>query len=231
MNAVTLHGRLARLVIVAGGMCLLLALAGCGSSEEAYYEEQPAQAPVVSETAKLQYKVDSLMNENRRLGDQVEAVTSENRKLTAKNAELETKITEAATVPPPKTSGVTGSGAAAAYNAALDLFHARNYSAALDQFQGLLKSGSAGDLADNCQYWIGECYYGMEKYQEALRNFQLVSDYQRSGKIPYAMLMSGNCHAALGDKAAAVETYQKVMSEFPTSPVAEKAKAKLARMK
>jgi tol-pal system protein YbgF len=231
MNAETLRGRLERLLTLSGGILLLAALAGCGSSEEAYIEEQPDQAPVVSEQAKLQYKVDSLMNENRRLTDQIDAVTSENRKLTAKNAELETKLTETATAPPPKTPAMIGAGPTAAYNAALDMFNSRNYSGAIEQFQGLLNSGSAGDLADNCQYWIGESYYGMGKYQEALKNFQLVLDYKRSGKIPYALLMSGNCEAALGNKAAAVESYQRVMSEFPTSPVAEKAKGKLGKMR
>ena len=59
------------------------------------WETQPA----VSSTAMLEYRVDSLSNENRQLKDQVEAVVTENRKLTARNAELETKQSE----PPPAT--------------------------------------------------------------------------------------------------------------------------------
>ena len=47
----------------------------------------------------LEYRLDSLQNENRRLQDQIEAVASENRKLTARNAELETKLTEAMAAP------------------------------------------------------------------------------------------------------------------------------------
>jgi tol-pal system protein YbgF len=231
MNAESLRGYIGRLLTVCAGILLLAALAGCGSSEEAYYEEQPEQAPVVSEKAKLQYRADSLMNENRRLQDQVDAVTAENRKLTAKNAELETRLTETATAPAPMAPAMTGASPTAAYNAALDMFNSRNYPAALQQFQELLNNGSAGQLADNCQYWTGECYYGMGKYQEALNSFQRVLEYHRSGKIPYAILMSGNCDAALGNKTAAVEAYQKVVNDFPTSPVAEKAKAKLAKMK
>ena len=45
-------------------------------------------------TAMLEIRIDSLHNENRRLKDQVDAVVTENRKLTARNAELETKRTE-----------------------------------------------------------------------------------------------------------------------------------------
>jgi len=73
-------------------------------------------------------------------------------------------------------------------------------------------------------------YYGMGQYSEAMQYFEKVMDYTRSGKIPYATLMIGNCQAAMGNKAAAVETYQKVISGFPTSPAAEKARAKLGKM-
>lgn len=230
MNAETVTGRLGKILFGLAGILAIAGIAGCGSSEDAYYEGESEQAPVVSEQAMMQYKIDSLMNENRRLQDQVDAVVAENRKLTAKTAELETKLAEAATPPPQKAPVMTGGSPTSAYNAALDMFNSRNYAGAMEQFQALLQSGEAGDLADNCQYWIGECYYGMGNYAEALRNFQMVLDYKRSGKIPYAVLMSGNCQSALGNRTAAVEAYQKVISDFPASPVAGKARAKLEKM-
>jgi tol-pal system protein YbgF len=230
MNAETVTGRLGKILFGLAGILAIAGIAGCGSSEEAYYEGESDQAPVVSEQAMMQYKIDSLMNENRRLQDQVDAVVAENRKLTAKTAELETKLAEAAAPPPPKAPAMTGGSPTSAYNAALDMFNSRNYAGAMEQFQALLQSGEAGDLADNCQYWIGECYYGMGNYSDALRNFQMVLEYKRSGKIPYAVLMSGNCQSALGNRSAAVEAYQKVITDFPASPVAGKARAKLEKM-
>jgi tol-pal system protein YbgF len=225
MNAETLRGQHGKLLPVVAALFLLALFVGCGSSEETMYEEETA-APVVSEEARLQYRADSLMNENRRLQDQVDALTAENRKSTARIAELETRLAEA-TAPPP-TPVVTDPSEA--YRGALAQFNARDYAGALEGFSSILASGSAGDLADNCQYWMGECYYGMGQYSEALQNFEKVMDYKRSGKIPYATLMIGNCQAAMGNKAAAVETYQKVISGFPTSPVADKARAKLGKM-
>lgn len=224
MNAEILRGQPGRLFLVMAALFLLALFVGCGSSEETMYEE--TEAPVVSEQARLQYRADSLMNENRRLQDQVDALTAESRKLTARNAELETRLAEAATPPPPPVM----TDPSEAYRAALGQFNARNYSGALEGFSSILASGSAGELADNCQYWMGECYYGMGQYSDAMQNFEKVMEYRRSGKIPYATLMIGNCQAAMGNKAAAVETYQKVISGFPTSPVAEKARAKLGRM-
>ena len=62
-------------------------------------------AQAVSPTAQLEYRIDSLQSENRRMKEQVNAMAAENRSLTAKNAELETKLTEAATLRPPPLTG------------------------------------------------------------------------------------------------------------------------------
>jgi TolA-binding protein len=42
--------------------------------------------------------------------------------------------------------------------------------------------------------------------------------------------MAGNCQSALGNKAAAKEAYEKVVADFPTSPLVEKARVKLSKM-
>jgi len=222
---------------------LSLALVGCGSSEEAIDELE--STPAVSETARMEYRVDSLMNENRRLHDQAEAVSAENRRLTAKNAELETKVTEAISSPKvtpvttPSRSGqsaassraVQGGDASSAYSAALEQFKSRNYAAAAEQFQEILNSGTDPGLADNCTYWIGESYYGMGKYSDAMKQFESVLASKRSGKKPDAMFMMGNCQAAMGNTIAARETYQKVINAFPTSWLVDKAKDRLAKLK
>ncbi len=217
-----------------------MAMVGCGSAEQAM-DEEFGTASQATPAAQLEYRIDSLMNENRKLRDQVEAVTGENRRLTARNAELETKVTEAmaaAQAPSPAPSAPSPAPAVAAssesksgYEAALSLFNARNYQGALEQFQALLNSGGAGKLADNCQYWIGESYYGLGKYTDALQSFKGVLEQKHSSKIPYALLMVGNCESLLGNKEAARDAYSKVMSQYPTSPVAGKAQARLSKLK
>ncbi len=222
---------------------LSLVLVGCGSSEEAVDELD--STPAISPSARMEYRVDSLMNENRRLHDQAEAVSAENRRLTAKNAELETRVTEALAAPKvaPATapsrpsqsaasSKVVQSGeASSAYSAALDQFKSRNYAAAAEGFQAILNSGADPGLADNCTYWIGESNYGMGKYNDAMKQFESVMATKRSGKKPDALFMMGNCQAALGNTIAARETYQKVINAFPTSWLVDKAKDRLAKLK
>ncbi len=205
---------------------LSLVVFGCGSSEESMEEWETT--PAVSATSILEYRVDSLQNENRRMREQLDAVAAENRNLTARNAEVETKLTEAMAAPkveePVALSGASG------YESAMSRFNARDYEGAIAGFEGLLNAGIEEGLADNCRYWIGESYYGLRQYNEALKNFQMVSEFKRSGKKADAVFMSGNCQSALGNKAAARESYERVVSDFPTSPLVEKARAKLARM-
>jgi len=214
-------GFLPALVVV-----LSLVVFGCGSSEESMEEWE--STPAVSATSILEYRVDSLQNENRRMREQLDAVAAENRNLTARNAEVETKLTEAMAAPKVETP-VALSGASG-YESAMAKFNARDYEGAIAGFEGLLNAGIEEGLADNCRYWIGESHYGLRQYSEALKNFQMVSEFKRSGKKADAVFMAGNCQSALGNRAEAKESYERVVSDFPTSPLVEKARAKLARM-
>jgi TolA-binding protein len=189
--------------------------------------EEWESTPAVSATSILEYRVDSLQNENRRMREQLDAVAAENRNLTARNAEVETKLAEATAAPKVETPPPSG---ASGYESAMSKFNARDYEGAIAGFEALLNAGIEEGLADNCRYWIGESHYGLRQYSEALKNFQMVSEFKRSGKKADAVFMAGNCQSALGNKAAARESYEKVVSDFPTSPLVEKARAKLARM-
>jgi tol-pal system protein YbgF len=215
------------------GVALVLSLMafGCGSSQES--TDQWETTPTVSPTAKLEYRVDSLKNENRRIQGQLDVIAAENRTLTAKNADLETKLSEAlaAQKAPPAAPAINTSDMNSAYEAALDLYKKRDFSDAADQFQGLLKAGIGDDLASNCHYWIGESYYGLRKYPDAIQHFEMVFDYKKSTKKAAAQLMIGNSYLASGDKAAAKEAYEKVVSTYPVSSYVKKAQDKLAKIK
>ena len=208
---------------------LAVVAVGCGSSEED--TESWETTPAVSSTAAPEAQADSMKNENRRIKEQTDALAAENRTLTARNAELETKLNEAsaAKAPAPAMTSVPMGNVSGAYNAALGEFRRRNFQEAASQFEAILNSGT-DKLVDNCHYWIGESFYGMKRYDEAIKQFETVLGYSGSGKRPYAQLMIGNSYVALGDKAAAKEAYSKLVSTYPSSALVEKAKGKLSRL-
>ncbi len=211
-------------------VAMSLAAFGCGPTEE--LTDEPEMEPVVAPTTRLEYRIDSLQSENRRLREQVDAVSAENRRLIAKSAELETRQPEVAPAAAPDVASAptaTREGKEG-YAAALDQFKSRNYQAAIEQFGALLKGNIEMDLADNCQYWIGESYFALKDYNEAIKHFETVLGYKASGKKPYAQLMLGHSYAALGNTAAAKEAYNKLISSYPASSLVSKAQSRLAKM-
>ena len=225
---------------------LSIAAYGCGSSEQTALQWEAGNPSV--DAARLEYHVDSLASENRRLRQQLEAMAIENRKITARNAELETKLSESGAVPPPKaetpaapvraerarripaTPAPTGD-LPSRYSDALQTYRNRDFSGAAEQFEAILNSGISEDLADNCHYWIGQSYYDLKKYKEAISHFETILEMRKSDKKPDAQLMLANCYFEEGNTSAAKQAYQKFLSTYPNSPYTKKARERLSRIK
>jgi TolA-binding protein len=205
---------------------------GCGTVQEGTNEDWTTTPPV-SVTARLEYRIDSLTNENRKLQQQLETVTAENRNLIARAAELQSRLSELMAAPAPRTtttSGSTGttlSPSPAGYEAALAKFRKRNFRGAIDDFTALLNGGIGADLADNCHYWIGESYFGLKKFNEAIQHFEVVLGMTGSDKADDAQFMIGNCYAQLGRRNEARQAFQRLLSDYPDSPLRSRAQAKL----
>jgi TolA-binding protein len=216
-------------IITALVLAAAILWSGCGTVEETTESTdtwtQPT--PVPPETAQLEYRIDSLISENRRLRQQVDAMAAETRSLTARNAEMETRLNEALTAPrrPPPAADMTGT-----YSEALGEYRRRNFAGAASEFNALLNSGIREDMADNCHYWIGESMYGMGKYQDALEHFQAVFNYTHSEKKDDAQMMIGNCYIALRNVASARTALSALVSNYPTSPYVKRAQEKLAML-
>ncbi|HXG00043.1 MAG TPA: tetratricopeptide repeat protein [Bacteroidota bacterium] len=206
---------------------------GCGTVEETT-EEEWTDTPAISTTARLEYRIDSLMNENRKLQQQLETVSTENRNLIARVSELQSRLSEAMATP--RTVSEAGPGgegtssitpSSAGYESALARFRRRDYRGAIDEFSALLNAGISRDLADNCHYWIGESYFGMKKFNDAIQHFEVVLGMTGSDKADDAQFMIGNAYMQLGRKNDARQAFQRLLSDYPDSPLRSRAQAKL----
>ncbi len=110
-----------------------------------------------------------------------------------------------------------------AYQAAMDDFNVRRFDSALRKFQDLLQSNDNNQLADNCQYWVGECYFAMGKYYDAIAEFQKVYAFARSNKTPDAQLMIGLAFLKNGEKDMARAEFNIVLNYERGSASAKKA--------
>jgi TolA-binding protein len=110
-----------------------------------------------------------------------------------------------------------------AYQDALDDFYVRRFDSAIRKFRALLQNNDRNELADNCQYWIGECYYAMGKYYDAVAEFQKVYAFAKSNKTTDAQLMIGLAFLKTGEKDMARAEFSMLVSFDPRSASAKKA--------
>lgn len=126
----------------------------------------------------------------------------------------------------------TGEASASAlFEAAQRDYNRGNYQLALAGFDDVLKQAPDSDLADDAQYWKGECYYSQGDMQRAIQEFLKVRDlYPNGNRVPTATLKIGYAFLRQGDEATARRYFETVVREFPNSDEAPLAKDKLASL-
>jgi tol-pal system protein YbgF len=132
-------------------------------------------------------------------------------------------------------------GVRAGRNADMETFrlYRRSYEAlrqgkhdeATDGFREFLRRYPAHDLADNAQYWLGECYYDVKDFTSAVREFRrVVERFPHGNKVPDALLKVGYSYLALGSTEAGKQTLEQLIRSYPRHETAVLATARLAEL-
>jgi tol-pal system protein YbgF len=83
-------------------------------------------------------------------------------------------------------------------------------------------------MAASAQLWIGEAYYQQRDYRQSLVELKRVLDgYPKSPQVADALLKSGLCHRALGDRVAARSVWEQTVRDHPSSAAAGQARSLL----
>jgi tol-pal system protein YbgF len=102
---------------------------------------------------------------------------------------------------------------------------------AADGFREFLRHYTAHDLADNAQYWLGECYYDLKDFTSAVREFRrVVERFPHGNKVPDALLKVGYSYLALGSVDAGKQTLEQLIRSYPRHETAVLATARLAEL-
>jgi len=103
-----------------------------------------------------------------------------------------------------------------------------NFDLAIQGFSEYLRHYADTDFSDNAQYWIGECHYGKQRYEEAIEAWNaLLRDFPSSDKLPDARVKKGMALERLGRRSQALLEYRYVVERYPNSPAARIARDKL----
>jgi tol-pal system protein YbgF len=138
--------------------------------------------------------------------------------------------TPAAATPPPSVAAVPGP--VELYNQAYTDYTQARYPLAISGFRDVIARFPESDLADNAQYWIGECLLAQRKYKEALEAFDgVLSLYANSNKLDSAAYKKAIAYEGMGSRADAVRQLEEVIERFPRSDVARAAREKLRSLR
>jgi tol-pal system protein YbgF len=133
-----------------------------------------------------------------------------------------------AAAPPDAGPGAGNGEADKSYLDGYAQFNSGDYAAAEQSFQQFLARAPESDLADDAQYWIGECFFSRKDHRRAILEFRKVVDqYPFGNRVPHAFLKIGLSYLALGDRDRAAENLETVVQAFPKSDVATVARATL----
>lgn len=127
--------------------------------------------------------------------------------------------------PPPVTPTID---CGATYDEAFILVRRGEYEKAIEGFRVYLAQCEKHESAENAHYWIGECYYSLEKYVDAISEFEyLINNYKSSVNASRAMYKLARSQQELGKTAEAKGLFQKLIDDYPETLEASQAKERL----
>lgn len=117
------------------------------------------------------------------------------------------------------------------FDAALGYCRGGRYKEAIVHFKFFLLHHPQSGLADNAQFWIGECYRAQHKLEEAIVAYQrVIDDFPGGNKRSRAMLHQGFAYLKIDDKTNAKLVLGKLADELPMTKEAEIARTVLERV-
>ena len=118
------------------------------------------------------------------------------------------------------------------YELNLTLYQGGKYEEAIAGFKNFLSKYPRSNLADNAQFWIGECYMSLGKYEQAILAYQdVMKKYSKGNKVPGSMLRQAIAFYEIKDKTSAKLLLKKLIKRYPKSKEAAIAKKKLKTIK
>jgi tol-pal system protein YbgF len=114
------------------------------------------------------------------------------------------------------------------YEEALRLVERKDYRAAIPRLKEVLRKYPDNAIGEDAQYWLGESFYGVKEYDQAILEFDGVRRrFPKGEKVPAALLKQGLSFAELNDRLDARLILQELVDRFPDSEEAAKAKQRL----
>ena len=111
------------------------------------------------------------------------------------------------------------------YDRALQAFRDREYEKASSLWSLFVENNKEHQLVPNAYLWMGESYYQLEDYPQAVLKYQkVIEEYPDSGKYPPALLKQGLSFYKLNKNKAGRILLQELIDKYPDRAEARRAR-------
>ncbi len=196
-------------------------------------EDQNMDADVVKTLNKIQNKIEILedrtfytdslyfeiVNDLVMIENKITSLIASYKEMTEITVKKKTKVI-------PK---ITNEEYTAKYIESLSQYQNGEWNMSLDGFKFLIQADSNHDLADNCQYWIGEIYYSLKDFRRAIKEFEKVFTFPGTNKADDAQFKLGLCYVNIGQTDNAKREFESLLEFYPNSEYYKKAQKNLQK--
>lgn len=187
-------------------------------------QEAQSRAASATQQAAAAAAADATANQTKEISPRVHKMKKDGSSATADST------------PPPVAKTTTGpttdkSSAEKLYDMALGQYRSEDYKGAITSFTTFLDRHKDDKLLPNARFWLGSSLLKSGDYSGAVLEFQnIVADYPGHPKAPEALLQQAKAFEHFGDKMVQKKLYKDVLTYYPDSEQAEKAKKLLDKL-
>jgi len=168
----------------------------------------------------------SAIAQTNNLGEQLSATNQRIDRLSEQMAELKRLVENLPKLP--AISTITPGNPDQLFAAAYGDYSRGNYDLAMSEFRQYVETYPTSEMADNAQYWVGECLYAKKQFNEAIAEFdKVINIFSTGDKVPAARLNKGMVLIELGQLEAGRAEFQAILKLFPRSNEAQLARQQL----
>jgi len=119
-----------------------------------------------------------------------------------------------------------------AYDVVYAYYKAANYEKVVESAKDFIKSFPSSKRLSGLHYLLGDAYFALNDYKKSIASYQVVvSKYETGTNVPDAWLNIAACQQQLKENASAKKTLKLLMTKYPDSKAAKKAKKRLSSLK
>ena len=115
------------------------------------------------------------------------------------------------------------------YIESLSHYQNSEWNLSLNGFNYLIQVDSNHDLADNCQYWVGEVFYSLTNYTRSIKEFEKVFSFPGTNKSDDAQFKIGLCYMNIGQIEKAKKEFTNLLEFYPNSEYYKRAQDYLSQ--